>query len=450
MRGASRAQEKRATDRRRPVRVSCGSYPTSCPSARIVDIKTILNRCHPIRGFVYRSSSFGEHQTIHVEIRPRSRSQPTCSGCKRKGPTYDTAREPRSFTFIPLWGFAVVLWYFMRRVGCPRCGVTVEAVPWATGKERCCTVYQHFLAFWAKRLAWTEVARLFQTSWGVVFRAVQYVVTWGLDNRNLDGIKSVGIDEIAVWSGHRYLTVVYQIDAGARRLLWVGYGRTKGACRAFFVWLGKARRDALEFVASDMWRACIDVVAKWAPHAVHVLDRFHIVKRLNEAVDDVRRAEAKTMRKSGFQPLKHARWCLLKRPAKLAPSQLDKLIDLMRYQLRTVRAYLHKEAFEGFWRYRSAAWAGWFLDAWCKRVMRSRLEPLKRVARSLRNHRELILNWFRAKRQISQAVVEAMNGNAKLAIRKARGFRSYETVRIALYHQLGRLPEPEYSTHRFW
>jgi len=425
-------------------------YPTSQPPARPVDIRTLLNRCHPIRGFVYDRSSLGPRQSIDVVIRARRRSHPVCSGCNRKGPTYDTSREARAFTFIPLWGFAVVLWYCMRRVGCRRCGVTVEAVPWATGKERSCKVHQQFLAFWARHLAWAQVARIFHTSWGVVFRAVESVVAWGLEHRSLEGITAIGLDEIAVWSGHRYLTVVYQIDAGARRLLWVGYGRTKATCRAFFIWLGKGRRAALEFVASDMWRACIDVVARWAPRAVHVLDRFHIVKRLNEAVDQVRRAESKTLRKAGFSAIKNSRWCFLKRLEKLVPKQLDKLVDLLRHPLRTVRAYLHKEAFSAFWRYRSPAWAGWFLDAWCGRVMRSRLAPLKTVARSLRAHRHLILNWFRAKKQISQAVVEAMNGNAKLAIRRARGFRSYETVKIALFHQLGHLPEPHYSTHRFW
>ena len=416
-----------------------------------MQLKTILNRCHRFRSFVYGASYFGdEGQTIHVAVKPRKRSRAVCSGCGRPGPTYDTAREPRRFAFIPLWGFTVWLWYCMRRVNCKRCGVTVERVPWGNGKEQTCIVYQQFLAFWAKHLAWSQVAGIFHTSWGVVFRAVEYVVSWGLQHRDLDDIKAIGIDEIAVWSGHRYLTVVYQIDADMRRLLWVGYGRTKGTCRAFFVWFGQARRTALEFVSSDMWRSCIDVVARWAPQAVHVLDRFHIVKRLNEAVDQVRRAESKALGKVGFRPIRNTRWCLLKRLEKLAPSQLDKLVNLLGYNLRSVRAYLHKEAFEAFWRYRSAAWAGWFLDAWCKRVMRSRLVPLKAIAKSLRRHRELILNWFRAKKQISQAVVEAMNGNAKLALRKARGFRFYETVRIALFHQLGKLPEPTLSTHQFW
>lgn len=188
-----------------------------------------------------------------------------------------------------------------------------------------------------------------------------------------------------------------------------------------------------------------------ASHAgVHSASVKAIAGRLNDAVDRGRRDERRDLARAGFEPIKHSRWCLLKRPEDLSPDQNDKLRELLRYNLRSVRAYLHKEAFEGFWRYRSPAWAGWFPDQWCTRVMRSRLAPLKAVARSLRVHKQLILNWFKANKQISQAVVEAMNGNAKLAIRKARGFRVYATLRIALFHQLGALPEPHFSTHRFW
>jgi transposase len=305
-----------------------------------MEVKTILNRCHPIQGFVYVAASFGSGQQIDVEIRPRKRSQPICARCGLKGPTYDTARVARAFDFIPLLGFAVVLWHCMRRVNCHTCGVTVEKVPWATGKHHACIAYQQFLAFWAKKLAWTDVARTFHTSWKVVYHAVCYVVTWGLQHRDLDHITAIGIDEIAVWSGHKYLTVVYQINEGMRRLLWVGYGRTTASCTAFFRHFGRARSEALEFISSDMWRACINVVARWAPQAVHVLDRFHIVSRLNDAVDRVRRDERRALARDGFEPIKNSRWCFLKRPEDLTPAQNDKLRELLRYNLRCVRAYL--------------------------------------------------------------------------------------------------------------
>lgn len=102
-----------------------------------------------------------------------------------------------------------------------------------------------------------------------------------------------------------------------------------------------------------------------------------------------------------------------------------------------------REWFDDFWQYRSLDWAGAFLDEWCVQVMRSRIEPMKKVARMLRRHRPLILNWFRARREISAGIVEGFNNKAKLTSRKAYGFRSYKGLEIALYHTLGQLPEPD-------
>ena len=139
---------------------------------------------------------------------------------------------------------------------------------------------------------------------------------------------------------------------------------------------------------------------------------------------------------------------MLKRPENLTASQEVKLADLVRYNLRAVRSYLLKEDFQGFWDYTSPYWAGQFLDRWCTRAMRSQIDPMKRVARMLRNHRELILNWFEAHGTVSSGSVEGLNLKAKLTTRKAFGFRTYRGVETALYHTLGKLPEPE-LTHRF-
>ena len=128
--------------------------------------------------------------------------------------------------------------------------------------------------------------------------------------------------------------------------------------------------------------------------------------------------------------------------------QTVKLKELLKYNLQAVRAYLQREDFQRFWEYQSPAWAGKFLDEWSTRVMRSKLEPMKKVAGTLRNHRALILNWFAAKGAISSGVVEGMNNKVKLTTRKAYGFRTFEAVQLALYHNLGALPEPEF-THRF-
>src|SRR4029453_13288087 len=123
---------------------------------------------------------------------------------------------------------------------------------------------------------------------------------------------------------------------------------------------------------------------------------------MNKARDEVRAGEAREMMRDGHEPLlKKSRWCVLKRQENLTAQQKTRLRDLLRYNLRTVRAYLLKEDFQQFWDYNSATWAGKFLDEWCRQVMRSRIEPMKKIARSLREHRELILNYFRAKKLIS-------------------------------------------------
>jgi len=155
------------------------------------------------------------------------------------------------------------------------------------------------------------------------------------------------------------------------------------------------------------------------------------------------------LKQDGYEPvLTRSRWCLLKRPEHLTDTQRLKLAELLRYNLKVVRAYLLKEDLQPFWNYVSPCWAGRFLDNWCNKVMRSRLEPMKKVARSLRSHRPLLLNWFRAKKLISAAAAEGLNNKLKVTTRKSYGFRTLKAAEVALYHALGKLPEPEF-THRF-
>ena len=246
--------------------------------------------------------------------------------------------------------------------------------------------------------------------------------------------------------GHKYLTLVYQIDDGSKRLLWIGKDRTTKTFLRFFRMLGEERSSQLKFVCSDMWKPYLKVIAKKAGQAIHVLDRFHIMQKMNKAIDEVRASEARQMKADGYEPiLKHSRWCLLKRRENLTDKQTLKLAELMKYNLKSVRAHLLREDFQQFWEYVSPGWAEKFLDEWCTRTMRSQLEPMKKVAHTLRNHRELILNWFRAKGALSSAVVEGFNNKVKLTTRKSYGFRTYEAVETALYHNLGALPEPEFA-----
>ena len=311
-----------------------------------------------------------------------------------------------------------------------------------------------FLARWARRLSWRETAQVFQTSWESVYRSVEWFVQWGLAHRKLQGIESIGVDEIHHGHGlraHNFLTVIYQIDAHCRRLLWVGKRRSQATLRRGLKALGPEVVRGLRFVCSDMWKPYLQVIAAQAGQALHVLDRFHIAMHLNQAVDQVRRAESSRLRSKGKEAaerLKHMRWPLLRRGSRVRGHARQKLDALLASKLATARAWDLKESFLHFWHYKSPVWAGAFLDYWCFRAMRSRLEPMRRVARMLRVHEELLLNWFRAKGEISTGVVEGLNNKIRVVTRRSYGFRTYEAMEMALYHTLGRLPEPE-STHKF-
>jgi transposase len=418
---------------------------------RMLQLVTILNRCHRFQGFVYQHARFSpDHKSIEIVVRPRRGSKAICSRCRQPAPGYDQLTE-RRFEFIPFRGFLVFLLYSMRRVDCRRCAaVVVEEVPWGDGKRTLTKAYMLFLARWARRLSWQETAAAFRTSWEKVFDAVEYVVTFGLEHRVLGQIDAIGVDEIQYAKGHKYLTLVYQIDLGITRLLWVGRGRTIESFQGFFAVIGQEVASKIAFVCSDMWEPYLQVIREKCSEALHILDRFHIVAKMNKALDEVRAGESRRMAREGLLPvLKKSRWLLLRREENLPAEQRFRLRDLLRYNLKTVRAYLLKEAFQQLWEYNSPAWAGKFLDEWCRQVMRSRIEPMKKIARSLRQHRDLILNYFRAQKLLSSGVVEGLNNKAKLTMRKSYGFRTFRTLELALYHSLGKLPEPD-STHDFF
>ncbi len=414
-------------------------------------IKTLLNKVVRFKSFVYGAARImlvAGADALVIDIVPRRNSLPVCPECNKRGKVYDRQPE-RLFEYLPVWTFKVFFRYAPRRVSCPRHGVKVEALPWGYGKEQTTISYQVYLARWAKRLSWKETADIFETSWDTVFRAVKFVVDYGLDHRNLEGVTEIGVDEISVFKGHKYLTMVYQLNAGARRLLWCGPERRVKTLLRFFHEFGKERSEQIKFVCSDMWAPYLKVIAKKAPNALNILDRFHIMRKFNEAIDEIRRGEVQQFKADNQKNvLKKGRWLLLKRPENLSEKQTARLDELLKLNLASIKGYLLREDFQQFWDYQRYDFAEKFLDNWVTRTLQTDLEPMKKVARMLRNHKPLILNWFKAKGQLSSGAVEGLNLKAKLTMRKAYGFRTLKCLQIALYHELGKLPEPEYH-HRF-
>jgi len=422
-------------------------------------VKTILNAIQHFPGFVFqdiqlRRNLDGRPSGIEITMAPHEGIAAKCSHCLEHAPGYDRL-PPRRWLFVPLWGIVTWLLYAARRVNCPEHGVVIEHIPWSAGKRPVTIAMMCFLSRWARRLSWRETARAFHTSWECVYRSVEWFVQWGLAHRKLEGVQSIGVDEIHWGKSKRadnFLTVIYQIDSHCRRLLWVGKRRTQATLRRGLAALGQEVVQGLRFVCSDMWRPYLGVIAAQAGQALHVLDRFHITSHLNQALDQVRRAESGQLRAAGLaaaERLKNMRWKLLRRRSRVRGRARRELSRLLNSKLATARAWTLKDLFEHFWSYKSLRCAGEFLEYWTWRALRSRIEPMKKVARMLRSHEDLLMNWFKAKGEISSGPVEGLNNKIRVVTRRSYGFRTYDAMEIALYHTLGRLPEPGEFTHRF-
>lgn len=385
-----------------------------------------------------------EDGTIIARIAANRGSRPVCSVCGKKRPCYDALKE-RSWRHVPVWGKPVMLRFRPRRVKCATCGIKVEKIPWARGKSPLSLPLIILLAAYAKILAWQEVARLTGVHWNTVRAAVKSAVDYGLEHRDTTSVIAVGVDEISRRKGYKYMTMVY--DLSRMRLLWAGPGRDKGALESFFDEWGKERCQAIKAVCCDMWKPYIDVIKDRLPEAVMVFDKFHVIAHLADAVDKVRREEARGLKEEGNgELLAKTRYIFLKNPDNLTENQRLRLGDLEKLNLKINRAYVLKEAFRCFWDYTYRGNAKKYLDRWFWWATHSRLEPMRDFAWMLRNHEEQVLNYFKV--PITNASVEGMNRKAKVLSQRAYGFRTVGTFQLALYHVLGDLPMPE-TTHRF-
>jgi transposase len=268
-------------------------------------IETILNNCQKFKCFVYKNarwSTKSEHLSLDVDLTPRKNSAAICSHCHKSASLYDKASEMRRFEFVPMWGYPVYFNYRMRRVNCKRCSIVVEEVPWGLGKSTLTKSYMQYLSGLAKKISWQEAARSFHTSWRKVFESVRFVVEFGLKNRSVSDVESIGVDEIAIQKGHKYITVVYQIDKHCVRLLWAGKGRSVKTLLRCFHKFGQSWADGLKHICSDMWKPYLKVIKKKALNALHILDRFHIMANLIKPLTKLEPPSNASLRKTVMSP----------------------------------------------------------------------------------------------------------------------------------------------------
>jgi transposase len=353
-----------------------------------------------------------------VNVAPTWR-RPRCSECGRKCAGYDRDRD-RRWRHLDLAGMLVQLRYDTRRVDCPRCGVKVELLPWAETSAWFTRPFEDQVGYLAQRCDKTAVSSMMRIAWDTVGAIIQRVVARHQKRDPLRGLTVIGVDELSYRRHHEYITVVVDHDRAC--IVWAKPGKNADTLRAFFDELGPVRCAKLEAVTIDMSAAYIKAVTECSPQAQVIFDRFHVQRLAHDALDEVRRDEVRAATEDERGALKKTRWALQKSPWNLSGVEVMKLARLSNVNRRIFRAYLLKDALAAVLDRKQVNVAAQKLDEWISWAARSRLEPFRRVARTIREHASGILAYVRSR--LSNGRTEGLNGKLRTLTRRSYGFHS--------------------------
>ena len=370
-----------------------------------------------------------ENDEIELRVRRRKNAKARCPECRRelRG---KIVVKPRRWRHLDFAGVRCFLASDVREGRCSLHGRRVESVPWAHPAARHTHDFDRQVASLVQVADKSAASRMFGTTWRTVGRIVARVVDDLLPKDRLGGLRKICIDETSYKRGHRYLTVVTCLKQ--RRVVWIGKGKSAKSLAHFFEELGPQRTAELEVVAIDMGRAYINSVETHAPRADIVFDRFHVVKLLLEAIDEVRREECRKLKGDDRAALKRTRYSLLRNPAHLNPKDEDAIARVRATNARLTQAYQFRVDIEELWKLNDEAKARMFLDNWTTSVMSSNIKPLEKFARTVRNHLHGILGFFRRDRTTS-GLAEGMNNKIKLVIHRAFGFADTKALMAMVY-----------------
>ena len=367
--------------------------------------------------------------TITLRLQPIVGLPKTCSGCGQRVEAIHDVSE-RRVRELPILDATTWLLMPRARLACPRCGPTVEMVPWLDRYQRMTVRLAEAIARLAQDLPLVKVARHFAVHWGTVKQIDRRAMEQRLGRmeEHLDGLRQLAIDEFALEKGHRYVTIV--LDVETKRVVWLARNRGSEALAGFFAALGPARCAQIAAVTLDLWRPYREQVQRACPQAALVYDAFHLIAKYGHDVLDRVRVDAANAIALAAGPgpvrrarrlIKGTRWLLLKNAAGLARAERVRLGELLSANRALFIAYVLKDDLKQLWRYRQVAAARRWWRSWRRRALASRLDPLRRFAATLARHLPGILNHCRY--PLHTGVLEGCNNKIKVLKRMAYGYR---------------------------
>lgn len=371
--------------------------------------------------------------TVHVE---QDKGSPQyCPTCGEVSPGYDT--RTRKWRHLDTCQYKTILVADVPRVRCKEHGVVTVSVPWAEPGSGFTAMFEALVIDWLKEASTAAVSRLMGLSWNAIDGIMQRAVKRGLSRREQLSMTQLGVDETAFKKRHDYVTIVSDQKQGT--VLFVGEDRKKATLKAWYESLTEEQRETIESISMDMWPAFINATLESLPDADKKIafDKFHVAKYLGEAVDKVRRQEHKALMTEGHEDLKGSKYDWLTNPQNMTRQQKQRFKALRDSTLKTARAWSIKELAMSLWHYSSKSWArkGW--EQWLSWAVRCRLEPIKEVAKTIKEHLWGILNAVVLK--VSNGPAEGLNSRIKMIKVRSRGFRNKERFANAIYFHLGGL-----------
>ncbi len=386
-----------------------------------------------------------EEKEVTILVKAQGRTFP-CPRCGRKCSRYD--HKARKWRHLDTCQYKTTLKAEIPRVECEEHGVLQIKVPWAEPGSRFTALFEAVAIDWLLEANLNAASRRLGLSWDEMAGIQERAVRRGLQRRKKIKVEYIGVDETSFQKRHEYVTVVTDIDTGT--VLHVADGHKKGALDAFYAQLAPADLESIKGVAMDMWMPYISSTMEHVPQGGEKIafDKFHVAQHLGNAVDRVRRQEHKGLKGIGDETLTRTRYLWLQNPENMSQSAWGRLKELKESSLKTARAWAIKEFAMSLWSYVKRGWARLAWKNWLSWAIRSQLEPIKKVARMIKEHLEGILNAITL--NLTNALNESINSKIQKVKRSACGFRNRDRFRMAIYFHLGGLdlyPEGSGFTH---
>lgn len=389
---------------------------------------------------------FTDHDRLLIITVKPHKNGCRCPDCGQRGKIICQTMEVREWKDLPVHGIQVILCYSPKEILCPTHGRVQEEIPWAEAFARISYRLEYAILRLAQQMTQKAAAELLRIPKSTFSDIIHSIITRKRSGHRVRDLTLMGVDEISYCKGHKYATIVY--DLKRAKVVWVGAGKGGATLERFLTQkLSQYQRDKVQFACCDMSQAYIDTIETWLKKTTLIVDRFHMVKALNEAMDEVRKEEWRRLSKSQRAAIKGIRWLLFRHSSNRSKGQSRVINQLRHGNNRIYRAWLLKDEFEHFWEYSYTGSAENFLKKWSIRALKSRLEPLRKFVHTLRKHQKYILPYIET--GLTNAKGEGINRILKIIKNRASGFRGLEAFSDMIYLTIGDVDIPNQIPARF-